>query len=191
MAHLAQHPAIGRHDAFHSPDGTVGVYVHVHAGDTVLVHILSDDLAVVSQLPNQLLTAQEPALAVGDGDGVNVAHLRPCQPRRAVGSDAGPHQTGLVAADGVEGQGGAGLVGVDDLTVGDKTQLDERLETVADAQHQAVPVFQQVHGGVPHLRVAEKGGNEFGGAVRLIAAGEAAGDENDLAVPGCLGETAD
>ena len=88
-------------------------------------------------------------------------------------------------------RGGAGPVGVDDLTVGDKTQLDERLETVADAQHQAVPVFQQVHGGVPHLRVAEEGGDEFGGAVRLVAAGEAAGDENDLAVPGCLGEAAD
>ena len=38
---------------------------------------------------------------------------------------------------------------LDDLTVGDQTQLDERLETVADAQHQAVPVFQQVHGWHP------------------------------------------
>ena len=67
-----------------------------------------------------------------------VAHGALAQPGAAGGGDAGAHQHALVAADGVEGQGGAGLVGVDDLTVGDKTQLDERLEAVADAAHQAI-----------------------------------------------------
>ena len=75
-----------------------------------------------------------------------------------------------------------------DIAVGHQTQLDEGLEAVADAQHQSVPVFQQLHGGVGHLGVAEEGGDELGGAVGLVAAGEAAGDEDDLTLAGGLGE---
>ena len=84
----------------------------------------------------------------------------------------------LVAADGVEGQGGAGLVGVDDLAVGHQTQLDQRLEAVADAAASDRPgcssrsVTRLLDGGV-----AEERGDELAGAVRLVAAGEAAGDE--------------
>ena len=98
-----------------------------------------------------------------------------------VGGHPGAYQAGLVPADGVEGQGGAMLVGVDDLPVGHQAQLDEGLEAVADAQHQAVPVFQQVMDLILQLlRIAEEGGDELGRAVGLVAAGEAAGEEDDL-----------
>ena len=85
-----------------------------------------------------------------------------------------------MAADPVEGQCGAGLVHVHDLTEGDKAQFNEGLEAVADAQHQAVPVFEQVVDRVFDPRVAEEGGDELAGAIGFVAAGEAAGDGDDL-----------
>ena len=93
-----------------------------------------------------------------------------------------------MAADDVIGQGGAGVVRVPDLAVGHQAQLDEGLEAVADAKHEAVPVLQQVHDRVGDLAVAEEGGDELAGAVGLVAAGEAAGDEDDLALTGCGGK---
>ena len=148
MAHLAQNPAVGRGDALNGPDGAVGVDIHIHGGGTAQVHILRGDLSVFQELLQQSIGAEEAALAVGDGDIDHVAHLPSGQPGGAVGGDAGTDNAGLVPADDVEAQGGAGVVGVNDLAVGDQTQLDEGLEAVADTQHQAVPVFQQLHGGL-------------------------------------------
>ena len=61
-------------------------------------------------------------------------------------------------------------------------KLDESLEAVADAQHQAVALLQQTAHRLGDLRVAEEGCNELCTAVRLVAAGEAAGQHDDLAV---------
>ena len=71
-----------------------------------------------------------------------------------------------MATDEVIGQGGAGLVHIPDLTIGDQAQLHQGLEAVADAQHQAVPVLQQVHDGVRQGGGAEEGGDEL--ALSLI-----------------------
>ena len=85
------------------------------------------------------------------------------------------------AADGVEGEGGAASVrdGAD-VAVGHQAQLDEGLEAVADAQHQAVPLAQQAAHRLGDGGGAEEGGDELGAAVRLVAAGEAAGQHDDL-----------
>ena len=48
-----------------------------------------------------------------------------------------------MAADCVVCECGAVFIGVDDLAVGHQTQLDQRLEAVADTQHQTVPIIQQ------------------------------------------------
>ena len=111
---------------------------------------------------------------------MDIAHLGLHQPRRLVGSNSGAHQAGLVAADQVVGQGRAAGVGLNDLAVWDKAELDQRLEAVADAAHQAVAVFEQLHHRFGDLRVAEEGDDELGGTFRLVAAGEAAGDGDDL-----------
>ena len=89
-------------------------------------------------------------------------------------------------ADGIKGQRGAGVIGVDDLAVGHQSQLDQGLETVADAAHQAIPLFQQLHDLLLNGRIPEESGDELGGAIGLIAAGEAAGNEDHLAVPNPL-----
>ena len=85
-----------------------------------------------------------------------------------------------MAADQVEGQGGTVLVHGPDLAVGHQSQLDQGLEAVADAQHQAVPVFEQVVDRVGEPGIAEEGADELGGAVGLVAAGEAAGQDDHL-----------
>ena len=58
----------------------------------------------------------------------------------------------------------------------------EGLEAVADAQHQAIALLQQTAHRLGDFRVAEEGGNELCAAVRLVAAGEAAGQHHDLAL---------
>ena len=124
---------------------------------------------------------------MGDGHIVDVAHLGQAQPGGLVGSHPGADNAALVPPDGIEGQGGAGCIGVDDLAVGYQPQLDQGLEAIANAAHQAVPVLQQPHDLLLDGRIPEEGGDELGGAVGLVAAGEAAGNEDHLAVPDALG----
>ena len=182
MTHFAEDPAIRRSNALDGAHGAVGVEGGVHGGLALQVNILSGDLAVFRQLLDQGLACQELALAVGNGHIVDIAHLGQAQPGALVGGHPGSYNPALMAADGVEGQGGAGVIGVDDLAVGHQTQLDEGLEAVADAAHQAVPVIQELHHLLLDGRIPEKGGDELGGAVGLVAAGEAAGQEDHLAV---------
>ena len=87
-----------------------------------------------------------------------------------------------MAADGVERQRRAFGGHRHDVAVRHQAQLDERLEAVADAEHQTIAVLQQVAHGLGDGRRAEERGDELGGAVRLVAAGEAARDHDDLAL---------
>ena len=84
-------------------------------------------------------------------------------------------------ADCVVGQGRAGFIGVNNLAVGHKTKLDKRLEAVADAEHKSVALFKKACNSLLDFRIAEKRGDEFARAVRLVAAREAAGDKDYLA----------
>ena len=96
-----------------------------------------------------------------------------------------------MAANGIEGQGRAVFICVDDLSIGDQTQLDEGLKSVADAADQTVAPLQQLGDSLADLCVAEEGGDELSGAVRLIAAGEAAGNEDHLAFLQAFGKGID
>ena len=117
---------------------------------------------------------------MADGHSVLVAHGALAQPGAAGGGDAGAHQHALVAADGVEGQGGVISRDGADIAVRHQTQFDQGLEAVADAQHQAVALLQQTAHCLGDRRAAEEGGDELGAAVRLVAAGEAAGQHLSL-----------
>ncbi len=87
-----------------------------------------------------------------------------------------------MTADGVERQCRALGGHRHDVAVWHQAELDQRLEAVADAEHQTITVVQQVAHGLSHGRGPEERGDELGGAVRLVAAGEAAGDHDDLAL---------
>ncbi|MBQ5902782.1 MAG: V-type ATP synthase subunit A, partial [Alistipes sp.] len=177
VAHLTDDTAVGRGDAFDGVQGAVGVECSVHGGVAVQVNVLGSDLTTRSQLLDQSIGSQELAFAVGDGDIDDVANVHQAQPGRLGGSNPGLNDTALVACDGVEGQGGAVCIGVDDLAVGYQAQLDQCLEAVADTAHQTVAVVQQLFNLLLDSGVAEESSDELCGAVGLVAAGEAAGDE--------------
>ena len=182
MAHLAQHAAVRGADALDGPVGAVRVERHLRRRDAVLVAVLRDDLAVVHQAAQLALAADEAALAVGDGDLVDIADVHARHPRGLDGGDDRAHMRGGMAADGVVGQRRIALVERADLAVRHQAQLDERLEAVADAQHQAVPLIQQRVDRVHDARIAQRGRDELAGAVRLVACGEAARQHDDLRV---------
>ena len=188
MAHLAQDAAVGARDALDGECGAVGVDGEIHAGLAVLAHVLRGDLAVGDQLGEYLVVGDKAALAVADGDGVGVVQAALRQPRGQIGRDASAHQTALVAADGVKGQRGRIGRGVDDVTIGHQTELDQSLEAVADAQHQTVAGLEQVADCLGDLGSAEERRDELGGAVGLVAAREAAGDHDDLACTDATGK---
>ena len=135
VAHLTEHAAIGRGNTLDGPNRTIGVEVHIHRGRACQIHILGCDLAIRCQLLQQLLTAQEAAFTVGNGHIHHISYLHLAEPGGIIGSHSGPHDAALMAADHILAQGGAGLIGIDDLTKGHQTQLDQRLEAVTDAQH--------------------------------------------------------
>ena len=180
MAHLAQHAAVGARDALDGQHAAVGVVALVHRRHAIGADILRRNLTVFDQLAQQGVVADKAAFAMADGDQVLVVDIALRKPRALVGSNARAHQHTLVAVHGVEGQ--RRVVGRDraDLAVGDKPQLDQRLEPVADAQRQAVALVQQAVDRVGHSRGAEERRDELGRTVRLVAAGETARQHQDL-----------
>lgn len=109
----------------------------------VEVNILRGYLTVCGKLRYQLVACEEASLAVGDRHGIYVADLRQSEPRGFVRGDAGAHDSRLVARYGVKGERRAVLVRVDYFSVGDKTELYQCLEAVADSAHETIPVFDQ------------------------------------------------
>ena len=188
MPHLAEDPAVGGGDALDGTHRIVGVEGDVVGGLAVEIHVLRGDLAVFRKRRHHFVACQEAAFAVGDGHGVDLAHLGLRKPRRAVGGDARAHQPRLVAADGVEGQGGGFFIRLGDPAVGHQAQLDERLEAVADAGHEAVALLQERLHRFLHRLAPEEGRDELARAVGLVAGGEAAGEEDHLALADEAGE---
>ena len=78
---------------------------------------------------------------MGNRHGMDISYLAVHQPWGLVGSDPCAHQHGLMAADGIKGQGRAAAVGIDDLAERNQTQLNQRLESVADTAHQTIAVL--------------------------------------------------
>ena len=86
----------------------------------------------------------------------------------------------MVPPDRVEGQRRGIGARLDNLAVRHKPQLDQRLKAVADARHQSVALLQKTVYFFLDCGVAEERRDEFAAAVRLVAAGESAGNEDDL-----------
>ncbi len=85
-----------------------------------------------------------------------------------------------MAADGVERERGALVVHGADVAVRHQAQLHERLEAVADTEHQPVALLQKLANRLGHLGRAEERRDELRRAVRLVASREAAGNHDDL-----------
>ena len=82
--------------------------------------------------------------------------------------------------DGIEGQRRRALRQRTDVAVGHEAELDQRLETIANAEHQTVLFCQVRHDRVPNAGIPKHRGNELTGAVRLVAAGKSSGQHDNL-----------
>ena len=147
MAHLAEDTAIRARDALDGQHGAVRIVRRMSiVGRAAQVDVLGRNLAVVDQLVQQLLAlpTKRPSpwlMAIG----VHVADV-------ALASATGILLEATRVRTSVDwwrpivlnvSVGQLSSIGTD-LAVGDQAQLDERLEAVADAQHQAVALFEQL-----------------------------------------------
>ena len=64
---------------------------------------------------------------------------------------------------------------------GHEAELNEGLEAIADAEDEPVAPVEQLMHGVGELFAPEEGVDKLAAAVGLVAAGEAAGDDQHLA----------
>ena len=117
---------------------------------------------------------------MGGGIGVDAAEFRAGKPGRFIGDDLGVRHLGDVAADRIKGQCRRVVILSRDLPVRHKAQFDQRLETVADTQDQAVSLSEQVTDRFLDDGISECCSEELGAAIRLITCGEAAGEHDDL-----------
>ena len=75
-----------------------------------------------------------------------------------------------------------------DLAIGQETELDERLEAVADAEDQSLALLQKFHDRLSDARISERRRDELARAVRLVAARETARQHEDLSLIDARGD---
>ncbi len=86
-----------------------------------------------------------------------------------------------MAADGVKRERRAAPVHRADVTVGEKSQLHEGLEAVADAQDEAVVLVEKDVDSFGDLWRTEERCDELCGAIRFVASRKSSGNHEDLA----------
>ena len=78
------------------------------------------------------------------------------------------------------------LIGINNLSVRNKTKLYKCLEAVADTAHKTVSLFKKFGNLIFNALVTEECGNEFTRTVRLITAREATGNKDNLRIRNSL-----
>ena len=87
-----------------------------------------------------------------------------------------------MATDIVKGQSRRSAGHIANSAIGNKTQLNQSLEAIANTQHQAIAIFQQIADSFLNTRIAEHGSDKFTTAIRLVASAKAAGNHHDLRI---------
>ena len=91
-----------------------------------------------------------------------------------------------MTSDCVERQSRSILLLSGDRTIRNKSELDQRLEAVADTERQSVTLIQQLLYCLLQLRIPKCRCKEFCRAIRLIACGKSAREHDDLCLTDCL-----
>ena len=131
MAHLAKDAAVRAGDALDGQHRAVRVVTHVHRRAAGQVHILRCDLTIFDQLVQQLsLQTKRPSPWLMAIRCSSLMSQRLSHGLLLLATRYAPSI--LVAMNRVEGQRRVLLGDGTDLAVGDKAQLDECLEAVAD-----------------------------------------------------------
>ena len=85
-----------------------------------------------------------------------------------------------MTTDFVERERRAVFVGVYYFAERYETELDYRLESVANAAHKSFANLEELVCGFFYCTVAEERRDELAASVRLVSAGESTGDEDNL-----------
>lgn len=129
----------------------------------------------MTRVRRALLGGNKASFAVRDGNFENLAHVGVTHPGRLRRGNADVRNGGLVAANLVIRQRRRVLVGVYDVAKRHEAQLDERLESVANAEHEAVSVVEKVVDCFFQARIFEKRNDELGRSVGLVSSRETPG----------------
>ena len=173
VTHLAEHTAVRGGDTLDCTHGAIRVPCDIHGRIACKIGILECNLTVLRQIVNYMLRRDKTAFAMRNSNRVQIANLAGGQPRALDRCHARGHITALVATDQVEGQ--RRIVAshlVADLAVGHKPQLDERLEAVADTEHQTIALAEQFMNRVLDAGAAQERSDELARAIRLVTAGK-------------------
>ena len=92
MAHLAEDTPVRAGYALYAADGAVGVPEDIPAHSALGVHVLGGYLPALYKGPQGLVTGYEPALAVGNGDGVHVPGAGAPEPWGLDAGDSGVYK---------------------------------------------------------------------------------------------------
>ena len=106
-----------------------------------MVHILGCHLSIGHEPVEPCLIGNKTSLAVGCRVAVYAAKPCSCQPWGFVGHHLGVYHLGYMAPNGIHGKGWRIRSLLHNPAFRHKPQLDQGLETVADAKHQSVTLI--------------------------------------------------
>ena len=180
VTHFADNASVGRRDTLYGKRRIVRIEVNVVSRSSAKIDILRCDLTVLRQAHDLSSIGKEPALTVRYSHRIDIARARFHEPRRFVRCDPRSYKARLVTSDRVVGERRTRCVRIDDLSVRNETELNERLEAIADTCHKTVAVVKKLRYLFLDERITEERRNEFARTVRLVAAREAARDKDHL-----------
>ena len=141
MRHLSEDAAIRRCDTLDRIVRTVHVPLLIEGDISEWIAILRRYLTVRKELIKPLRRCDETSLAVGCRIDIYSARLCVHQPRALIGHDLRIDHAGDMTANRVESQRRCICILSGDRTVRNKTELDERLEAVADTERKTVALI--------------------------------------------------
>ena len=180
MTHLTEDASVRTGDAFDSPGGAVRIVAAVVGRLAIWPHVLCRDLAIGCECPDLFIRSDEASFAVADGDGVEVTGLAEGKPRRLGRYDLGRDEAGDMTAERVEGERRCVIGERLEFAIRYESELDQSLETVADAHGKTVSDVKELVHGLHELLISEYSGDKFTAAVRFIARREATREHDDL-----------
>ena len=117
---------------------------------------------------------------MADGDGVEVTGLAEGKPRGLGRYDLGRDEAGDMTAERIEGERRCVIGERLEFAIRYEAELDQSLETVADAHGKTISDMKELVHGLHELLIPEYSGDKFAAAVRFIARREAAREHDDL-----------
>ena len=141
MSHLTENTSIRACDTLNVIGRSVDIGFFGLIQFSVWIYVLGSHLSVCKELCKPLIVCYKTSFTVGSRVAVYAAKSRFLQPWRLVAHYLGVNHLGDMTSDGVIGQCRRILFLSADLTVWNKSQLDQRLESVTDTKCKTISLI--------------------------------------------------